>query len=661
MANQKIKLKRQNQTGAAAVGKVPTPAMLEDGELALNTVDGKLFLKQTPVSGVPVVVEVGANPFPTMVANKFLTTDGTNVSWGLPSVVEAARRDIAYTLAPASVMVGMVVYHNGVKFEAAMANDVATSDVIGIVTAITPGVNVTITTSGFIDLQGVLPDGTWVPGSTYFLSATNAGALTNVEPTGTGTISKPLMIAETSTTGFFYNWRGISNDIPVTNINTLLPSQDSLTTGKVLTSGADGSAYWGAGGAGSGAASSIAVTQSLHGFSVGALVRYDGSAGVQKYVLAMADNAANADVVGIVSAVADANNFTIITGGVVSTLSGLTAGTSYFLSSTIAGAYTPTEPTAASAISKPVLMALSSTSAIFYNWRGIGMSVLSVSKEVAAQTGNAGRYLTTNGSATMWGTPVISFNNRNGAVTLTSSDITSALNFTPYDATVNAAGYLTAATGVGSFNGRTGAVTLNLTDMVNAGGAPISSPVFTGNPTAPTPAAGDNDTSIATTAFVRSTINQYGVASFNSRTGAVSLQASDITGAGGALLSSPALSGTPTAPTQAPSDNSTAVATTAYVQTALTTAGSGLGYGQTWQNVIGSRAAGTTYTNTTGKPIMVSVNCKNDFVFFINAIQVGRFNIGQPLSDVTGTFIIPAGSTYQLTTVYGLAGWTELR
>lgn len=33
--------------------------------------------------------------------------------------------------------------------------------------------------------------------------------------------------------------------------------------------------------------------------------------------------------------------------------------------------------------------------------------------------------------------------------------------------------------------------------------APLASPVFTGNPTAPTPATGDNDTSIATTAFVK--------------------------------------------------------------------------------------------------------------------------------------------------------------
>jgi len=34
--------------------------------------------------------------------------------------------------------------------------------------------------------------------------------------------------------------------------------------------------------------------------------------------------------------------------------------------------------------------------------------------------------------------------------------------------------------------------------------APIASPSFTGNPTAPTPSTGDNDTSVATTAFVKS-------------------------------------------------------------------------------------------------------------------------------------------------------------
>jgi hypothetical protein len=40
--------------------------------------------------------------------------------------------------------------------------------------------------------------------------------------------------------------------------------------------------------------------------------------------------------------------------------------------------------------------------------------------------------------------------------------------------------------------------------------APLASPTLTGNPTAPTPATSDNDTSIATTAFVRNAITTYG-------------------------------------------------------------------------------------------------------------------------------------------------------
>jgi hypothetical protein len=40
--------------------------------------------------------------------------------------------------------------------------------------------------------------------------------------------------------------------------------------------------------------------------------------------------------------------------------------------------------------------------------------------------------------------------------------------------------------------------------LSNLGGAPIASPTFTGDPQAPTPAIADNDTSVATTAFVKS-------------------------------------------------------------------------------------------------------------------------------------------------------------
>ncbi|MCA2570707.1 hypothetical protein [Microcystis sp. M42BS1] len=73
--------------------------------------------------------------------------------------------------------------------------------------------------------------------------------------------------------------------------------------------------------------------------------------------------------------------------------------------------------------------------------------------------------------------------------------------------------------------------------------AELASPVFTGNPRAPTPAPGDNDTSIATTQFVTAAIT--------------------------AAQNSPAFSGNPTAPTPSPGDNDTSIATTAFVQNAL--------------------------------------------------------------------------------------------
>jgi hypothetical protein len=64
--------------------------------------------------------------------------------------------------------------------------------------------------------------------------------------------------------------------------------------------------------------------------------------------------------------------------------------------------------------------------------------------------------------------------------------------------------------------------------------APIVSPVFTGNPRAPTPESGDNDTSIATTAFVKvqGYLTSAPVTSVAGRTGAITLSNTDISGLG---------------------------------------------------------------------------------------------------------------------------------
>lgn len=50
-------------------------------------------------------------------------------------------------------------------------------------------------------------------------------------------------------------------------------------------------------------------------------------------------------------------------------------------------------------------------------------------------------------------------------------------------------------------------VTVGTLDAANLGLAKLASPALTGNPTAPTPSSGDNDTSIATTAFVKTLVD----------------------------------------------------------------------------------------------------------------------------------------------------------
>lgn len=147
---------------------------------------------------------------------------------------------------------------------------------------------------------------------------------------------------------------------------------------------------------------------------------------------------------------------------------------------------------------------------------------------------------------------------------------------------------------VDSFNGRRGDVTLRLDDIEAVGGAPLRDPVFLGVPRAPNPAPSDSSNQIATTKFVSDNIattydilngriislgNEmrdgffniatHSVYSFNQRTGAVTLRATDIQAAGGALLDSPRFFGFPTAPTPPPASNNPRIATTAYVDRAI--------------------------------------------------------------------------------------------
>ncbi|STE59132.1 phage-related tail fiber protein-like protein [Escherichia coli] len=110
--------------------------------------------------------------------------------------------------------------------------------------------------------------------------------------------------------------------------------------------------------------------------------------------------------------------------------------------------------------------------------------------------------------------------------------------------------------------------------------APKASPTFTGTPKAPTPAAGNNTTQVATTAFVQAALTALingapaTLDTLKEIAAAINNDPKFSTTINNALalkapLSSPALTGTPTAPTAAQSVNNTQIATTAFVKSAI--------------------------------------------------------------------------------------------
>lgn len=123
--------------------------------------------------------------------------------------------------------------------------------------------------------------------------------------------------------------------------------------------------YQFAGGGGSGGAgASQYISQTSHGFAVGNLVCVDGSG---SWVKAQA-NSGDTFALGVVSLAPDANSFIVQFSGQIKGLSGLSAGSTYFLDGATAGAYTTDEYLGSSNgyFIQPVFKATSSTVAILY-------------------------------------------------------------------------------------------------------------------------------------------------------------------------------------------------------------------------------------------------------------------------------------------------------
>ena len=143
---------------------------------------------------------------------------------------------------------------------------------------------------------------------------------------------------------------------------TNTPGTDDIASGEIAIDTSakklyinDGGTVKEIGGGGAGG-STTDVTQSSHGFSAKDCIRHNGSSWVKAQA-----NAATTLALGVVTAVADSNTFTVAQSGRFTISShGLTVGQWYYLDASTAGALTATEP----AISQP-LVYVESASVVF--------------------------------------------------------------------------------------------------------------------------------------------------------------------------------------------------------------------------------------------------------------------------------------------------------
>lgn len=148
-----------------------------------------------PGSGVQAALVVGLQGFPVAPTAPAL---GEVLTWNGAAWAPLPGGGGSVSVSQANTFVeGQAVYFDGALWQAAQSNAAGTLG-LGIATSVTPA-GFTVVFSGPITLPGLYPlesgPGPLMPGQYYFVSASVAGTLTAVQPTGLTEYSNPLVFA----------------------------------------------------------------------------------------------------------------------------------------------------------------------------------------------------------------------------------------------------------------------------------------------------------------------------------------------------------------------------------------------------------------------------------------------------------------------------------
>ena len=189
MASQ-IKIKRSSQEG-----KVPVPGDLELGELAINTFDGKLFLKKN--DGTESIVEIGAGG-----------SSDSNITAAKKQEFIATAAQTTFTITNGYGVGTVQVFANGILL--ASEDYIATNGTTVVLTqARVAGDNIIVTSGGAFQSSG--------GGTTTNALTVGTGLAFDSGTTFDGSAAKTILLA---TSGVVANSYGSSTSIPIITVDT---------------------------------------------------------------------------------------------------------------------------------------------------------------------------------------------------------------------------------------------------------------------------------------------------------------------------------------------------------------------------------------------------------------------------------------------------------